>query len=133
MGKQLANGDVLLTIGGKLGQIFRNRIVQAKAALLVELHDGRRGGQDFGQRGKIEDSVFGHGFGRRYQRTVAVRLMKDDVPVVPGDDHRPRKLLRRDAAFDNAIDLPELRVLRLQLRNQQNDEQHRDFRRGFSG
>ena len=42
VGKQLADGDVLLTVDGELGQILRYRIIQPEAALLVKLHDRRR-------------------------------------------------------------------------------------------
>ncbi len=110
VGKQLANGNVLLTVGGKLGQIFCYRIIQPKAALLVKLHDRRRGRQDLGQRCDIEDGVFGHRFGRRHQGAVSVGLLKDDVAVVTGDHHRAGKFFGGDPAFNNPIDLSKLRA-----------------------
>ena len=111
MGEQLANGNVLLTVGGELGQIFRYRIIQAEAALLVKLHDRRRRRQNLGQRCDIEDGVFGHRFGHRRERAVSVGLLKDDAAVVTGDHHRPGKFFGRDPEFNDAIDLSKFAAL----------------------
>ena len=59
----------------------------AEAALLVKLHDRRRGGQNLGQRCDIKDRVLGHHLGTGVQGAVSVGLLKDDVAVVTGDHH----------------------------------------------
>ena len=105
MGKQLANGNVLLAVDGKLRQVVCYRVIEPEASLLVKLHDRRRGRQDLGQRCEIEDRVLGHDFGYRAQRAVSVGFFKDDAAVVTGDDHRTRKFFGSDPEFDNPVDL----------------------------
>ena len=93
MGQQLANGDVLLTVDSEFGQIFGHRIIQAKAALLVKLHDGRCRNQNLGQRGKVEDGVFCHRLGRGMRELFPYALWKMTRPLWPAITTAPGSFL----------------------------------------
>ena len=77
------------------GKILLNGVAEVELALFVKLHDGGGGGHAFGERGHVEDGVFGHGFGGRGDAViagfvgyfaVAVGLMKDDLTGVSDDE-----------------------------------------------
>ena len=87
VGEQFANGDVLLAVLRELGQLGGDRIVEANAALLHQLHDGRGGRDALGQRGEIEDRIDGHGLARGLERSIAERAAVDNVAVMADQEH----------------------------------------------
>ena len=58
--KQLADRDVFFAVDSEFRQILCDRIVQQKAALLVELHHGGSRSQYLGQRGNVENGILRH-------------------------------------------------------------------------
>ena len=68
------------------GRYFATGSSKSILALLVELHHGGGGGEALGERGHVEDGVFGHGLGGGVaveaefagDLAVAVGLLEDD-------------------------------------------------------
>ncbi len=104
VGEALANGDVLLAVRSEFGHVMSDGVVDTDLALLVELHDGSRGDKVLGERGHVEDGVFGHCFARWLKRAHAVGAMEDDLPAMPDDDDRAGQLIVRNGVVDDGVD-----------------------------
>ncbi len=102
VGEALADGDVLLAIGGELGEVVGDGIVDADFSLLVELHDGGGGNEVLGERGHVEDGVLGHGLARGHERALAVNAMEDDVALVADQDDCAGQLVAATAPLTMA-------------------------------
>ena len=103
MGQQVADGDVFLAILSEFGNVFCHRIVQAYFTLLHQLHDGRGGGDHFGERCQIENSVGGHGLAAGLQRATAEGFAVDDLSVVPYQEHGTGHLVVVDGVEDDGV------------------------------
>lgn len=73
--EEVPNGDGRFVVGGEIGNEFGDGIVEIESAAFGEDHDGRCSGDDFGERGGIEDGVFGHRFAFWKNGTVAIGAM----------------------------------------------------------
>ncbi len=99
MGEKHAEGDEGaggVVVGVEGGEVALDGVVEAgDLALLVELHDGRGGGEALAEGGHVEDGVFGHGLGGgglaveagfTGELAEAVGLLEDDGTVVADED-----------------------------------------------
>ena len=64
VGQEFADGYFFFAVGGESGRYLTTGASKSSLPCLVELHDGGRGGEALGERGHVEDGVFGHGLGR---------------------------------------------------------------------
>ena len=103
VGEQLANGDVLLAVGGEVGKVLGDGIVGTEFALLVELHDGGRGHEGLGERRHVEDGVEGHGLLRGFKRARTVAMAIDDLAVVANDENRAGDLMFFDGCIEETV------------------------------
>ena len=108
MREELADGDVLFAACGKLGDVLCDGVVEGELVCLVELHDRGGSGEALGERGHVEDGVFGHRLGGEVagdaglsgELAVAVGALEDDLAVVADDDDGAGELLRGDGVVD---------------------------------
>ena len=101
--QQLADGDVLLAILRKFGEIPGNRIGHAKFALFPKLHECRCGCDWFRKRSAVEDCVECHGLAPRNDGAAAVGLAVYDLATMADDEHRTGNLLLRNGVVDNGV------------------------------
>ena len=88
-------------------------LLEVELALLVELHDGRRGGEALGERGHVEDGVLGHSLGGRRpaveagfpgELAVAIGMLEDNASAVPNEEDGARETMLRDSLVDQRRD-----------------------------
>ena len=100
-----------LPLAAKSGGIC-DGVVELELAGLVELHDGGGGGEDLGERGHVEDGVFGHGLGGggfaveagfAGEFAEAVGLLEDDLPLWPMRTTAPGSLLAAMAVLMRVV------------------------------
>ncbi len=84
---QLADGDLLFSIGFEIGPVFPHRVFQPNPALLDQLHDGGGCGNDFGQRRHVEDGVYFHWQVFGDQRPVAEGSPVNHLALVTHQDY----------------------------------------------
>ena len=104
MSQQVADGDVVFAILGEFGNIFCHRIVEPDFTLLHQLHDGRGGGDHFGERCQVENSVGGHGLVAGLQRTIAEGFAVDHLSVVSDQEHGAGNLVIVDGVEDDGVE-----------------------------
>ena len=83
---ELPDGDAAFAVGGELRPVFGRGIVQAQAAGVHQLHDGRGGGHHLGHGGQIEDGIRGHGLGMGHGGPQAEALLIDHPALVAHQD-----------------------------------------------
>jgi len=59
VGQELAQRDRFPAFAGELGEVADQRRVEPELALLDQFHHRGGGGDDLGERGGVEDRVFG--------------------------------------------------------------------------
>ena len=91
---EVADGDGALA-ALKFGKVFGDRVVGREAAFVVELHQRAGGGDDFGERGDVEDGVGGHRLARGQEGAFAVGFAIDDFAVVADRAGRRREVCLR--------------------------------------
>src|SRR5438309_6735023 len=104
MSQQQPDGNVALS-ALKLRQVFSYGVVESNSSLLKQLHNAGRGSYYFGERSRIEDRVEGHGLALRNQRTRAISLAVQNLPVLTDDNDRPRDQARRNSLTYDRVDL----------------------------
>ena len=102
MRHQVADGGLARAVL-EFGKVFRDRVVQAKLALFEELHQAGCRGDDFGERGGVEDRIRGHLFLVRDQRAPAVRLAIQGLSVVPCHQDSAGDLALANGVLDGSI------------------------------
>ena len=129
--QQMTDRDLGLAVARELGDEARHRIAQPDAAVLHQLHHARRRRHHFGERGEIEQGVFGHRLGRRQNRASAERVGVQDRVSAPDEDHRPWKLALRDGLFDQLTNARKSRRLgRDATKNSHSEKQRNRCRAG---
>ena len=108
-------------------QVLGHAVAQPHLALLEQLHDRRRRGDHFRQRGRVEDRILAHRLAPRFHCPLAVRFSIQHSPWLPHQHHRARRLACRDRLFDGRIESRSggERRLRLQARAGQRHDQRR--------
>ena len=109
--QQVTDRDLGLSVPRELGDEARHRIAQPDPALLHQLHHARRRRHHFGERGEIEQGVFGHRLGRRQNRALTKRAGVQDRVSAPDENHCARKLTLRDGLVDQLTDARKSRRL----------------------
>ena len=102
MREQVAQRDVALA-SLELGDVVGDLVVQPELALLEELHQRRRGGNDFREGGAVEDGIESHGLRLRNQRPLPVGLAVDDLAVVPDHQNGAGQAVLCDGLVDRFI------------------------------
>src|SRR6266550_8583362 len=104
MRQQLTNVDAAFTVAAELGDELRYRVAETDPALFHQLHhaSGRR--YDFGQRGEIEDGVFGHRLWRRLDGALAERVVIVDRFTPTDENDRAGQFVARDGRVDERGD-----------------------------
>ena len=102
MREQVAQRDVAFA-SLELGDVVGDLVVQPELALLEELHQRRRGGNDFREGGAVEDGIESHGLRLRNQRPLPVGLAVDDLAVVPDHQNGAGQAVLCDGLVDRFI------------------------------
>jgi hypothetical protein len=68
------------------------------------LHHGGGGGDDFGERCQVENSVRRHGFTARLKGAIAEGFAVDDLTVMPYQQYRARHLVVVDGVEDDGVE-----------------------------
>uniref|UniRef100_E6QKK2 Uncharacterized protein n=1 Tax=mine drainage metagenome TaxID=410659 RepID=E6QKK2_9ZZZZ len=113
MGHQLADGDVLFAVAGKVWQVGGNGVVELDLAGVDELHHGGGGGDALGERSEIEDGIEGHwlavgdgvGLCAGFERAVAEGLAVDDLAIVKDEDDGSGDGALGDGLLDDAVNI----------------------------
>ena len=104
MGEKEADGDVAFA-ALVVGEVGGDLIVEPDASLFDELHDRRSGGDDFGERGGVEDGVDGHRFDGGDEGLGAVDAAMDDLALVPDEADGTGHFAGGDGIVDHALEV----------------------------
>lgn len=104
MGQQMPDGDVALAVPLESRQVGRHAVGEPEPPLLDQLHHGRGGGDDFGQRGQVEDRIHGHGLDGGLQGAAAEDALVGDGVALADQDDRPGQQARRHGLLDEGVD-----------------------------
>jgi len=103
MQEQMLDGDFVFAVGCEFGQVFGDGVGEGELAALGEDHDGGGGGDDFGERSEIENSVRRHrGFGR-LDGAHAEGFAIDDFVLVADEQDCAWDIASGDGGFDEPI------------------------------
>src|SRR5579871_496065 len=130
MGHQVADGDVAVTLL-ELRKVAGNRIVDANLALLEQPHDGRRGGDYFGERSGIEDRVDGHRLARRNECALTVGFAIHHGAVVADEQHRAWDQAALNRLVELLVDGSRARERRLRPETHRGSEEREQFHCSF--
>ena len=107
--QQVPDGDARPCRTGRIRDERGHRIAQPDAPLLHQLHHAGRRRDDLGQRGEIEDRVFGHRLARGRDGAIAEGRVIDDSSPRPISTTAPGNSSRAIAASNEAADRPQIR------------------------
>jgi hypothetical protein len=92
MGEQVPQRDGAFAAFGELGDVARRWIVESDESSIDEDHDARRGRDRFGERGQIEDGVFGHRDALGLDLAHPIGLLKEHAIAAPHRHDAAREL-----------------------------------------
>ena len=111
--EQHANCDLVFAVRGELRHIARKRIVETNFAFLEETHDGRRRGEELGERGEIENRVGSHALAMRDERAFAECFAVNHMAAMADEKNASGDFAILDGGFDNRVENRKIGARRL--------------------
>ncbi len=102
MGEEIADGDVALA-ALEFRDVLGDLIVELKLALLEQLHERRRRGDDLRERRDVEDGVGRHGLDIGNLGAIAIGLSVDYFACMTNDEDRPGHSLLGESLIDSVV------------------------------
>ena len=104
--EQVPDGDGFFVVLGEGRQVFGDGVVHVQFLEFVQFGDSRRGGNDFGKRGKVKNGVRSHFFVLRKQGAVSVGFVAD-LPFSFRPENAARNFAVGNGIVDCLVDLAE--------------------------